>query len=204
MFYTNSTTSQMIGVTGGIVPVPKWSTRQQNISVAATTNVVARSSAGEEDHIERHLDTLTSTDTFRPDEGPDELNSEHLTKLAELTKNRRLNSTNTNTNTAAIVDNRTAANNMTMNTNVMPTPLACSRSSSLTSLSSFDAKSVHSSVASEYSVAVVAASSTSAAANLQQIINGGRRKKSSSSSNSSSSSTSCEKNNRLEYYTFGS
>lgn len=193
----------MIGVTGGIVPVPKWSTRQQNISVAATTNVVARSSVGEEDHIERHLDTLTSTDTFRPDEGPDELNSEHLTKLAELTKNRRLNSTSTNTNTAAIVDNRTAANNMTMNTNVMPTPLACSRSSSLTSLSSFDAKSVHSSVASEYSVAVVAASSNSTAASLQQIVNGGRRKKSSSSSNSSSSSTSCEKNNRLEYYTFG-
>ena len=196
----------MIGVTGGIVP--KWSTRQQNISVAATTNV-ARSSVGggvgEEDHIDRHLDTLTSTDTFRPDEGPDELNSEQLTKLAELTKNRRLNSNNTNTNTAAIVDNRTAANNMTMNTNVMPTPLACSRSSSLTSLSSFDAKSVHSSVASEYSVAIVAASSsTSAVANLQQIVNG-RRKKSSSSSNSSSSSTSCEKNNRLEleYYTFG-
>lgn len=193
----------MIGVTGGIVPVPKWSTRQQNISVAATTNV-ARSSVGggvgEEDHIDRHLDALTSTDTFRPDEGPDELNSEQLTKLAELTKNRRLNSTNTNTNTSAIVDNRTAANNMTMNT--MPTPLACSRSSSLTSLSSFDAKSVHSSVASEYSVAIVAASSTSAAANLQQIVNGGRRKKSSSSSNSSSSSTSCEKNNRLEYYTF--
>jgi hypothetical protein len=34
---------------------------------------------------------------------------------------------------------------------VMPTPLAYSRSSSMTSLNSFDAKSVHSSVASEYS-----------------------------------------------------
>lgn len=37
------------------------------------------------------------------------------------------------------------------NTSVMPTPLAYSRSSSMTSLNSFDAKSVHSSVASEYS-----------------------------------------------------
>lgn len=181
-------------------------------SAAAAANAVKES----EDHFDRHLDTLTYTDTFRPDEGPEELNASHVSKLMDLTKNRRRAVTTQATTTTTA----TSMNGVTKNiSNVretpvlvlpalqpqqhqqlqqqnrstilatpaasataMPTPLACSRSSSLTSLSSFDAKSVHSSVASEYSTFVISLPS--------------QRLKSSSTS-SSNKDANCNNNNRF-------
>lgn len=163
---TTTGTNQSIGSSSGMfigmsMAPPKWAVMHHrpptglNLAHMITTppTVVA------DDHFDRHLDTLTTTDTFRPDEGPDELNAGHVSKLMELTKNRR----------RVEGADQVVVIRPSNGTTTMPTPLACSRSSSLTSLSSFDAKSVHSSVASEYSAVVAAprkkSSSTSSSSN---------------------------------------